>query len=120
MTMTRISNEAPRTAALLRVYRGYCSLNAAAMRLLNVGYERSRYAELSVSDDGTVWICTTNNSADYKITPKSSRTGRINSVTLCRQLADKLGDYGTYRITPERRQYDVTGDKFYYAISKQR
>ena len=120
MNMQRISKEVPRTAPLLRVYHGYCSLNAAAMRLLRVDYERKRYADIRVSDDGTVWICGSNHSTDYKITVKSARTGRINSVDLCNCLSTCLSGYGTYCIVSERHMYDVNLDKYYHLIQNKK
>ena len=120
ITMQRISDEVPRTAPLLRVYRNYCTLNAAAMRLLGVGGYRTRYAEVAFSEcDSTVWICGTDNAIDYKISAKSRLTGRINSVTLSKQLCKLLGGYGTYLINQDRRNYEVNSNKFYYAIQKQ-
>ena len=118
--MQRISDKVPRTAPLLRVYRNYCTLNAAAMRLLGVGGGRKRYAEVTVSEeaDHQVWICVTDNVADYRITIKSTHTGRINSVELSNRLSTLLGGYGTYQISTTRRYYDVSKDKYYYAIQK--
>ena len=117
--MQRISNELPRTAPVIRVYKNYCTLNAAAMRLLGVGGYRTRYAEICISkDDDTIWICGTNKVFDYKISAKTPLTGRINSVRLSKQLSNLLGGYGTYPINPERRNYEVNTNKFYYAIQK--
>ena len=118
ITMQRISDQVPRTAPLLRVYRNYCTLNAAAMRLLGVGGGRKRYAEITVSEepDRQAWICGTDNVADYRITNKSKRTGRICSVELSCRLCELLGGYGTYQISATRQYYDVNKDKFYYAI----
>lgn len=120
ITMQRISDQVPRTAPLLRVYRNYCTLNAAAMRLLGVGGERKRYVEVTVSDDSgrQAWICGTDNVADYRIKTKSTHTGRICSAELSRRLCELLGGYGTYQISATRRYYDVDKDKYYYAILK--
>lgn len=120
ITMQRISDEVPRTAPLLRVYKNYCTLNAAAMRLLGVGGERKRYAEVAVSADTSrqAWICGTDNVADYRIKTKSTHTGRICSAELSCRLCELLGGYGTYQISATRRYYDVDKDKYYYAILK--
>lgn len=118
ITMQRISDQMPRTAPLLRVYKNYCTLNAAAMRLLGVSDGYKRYAEVTVSEepDRQTWICTTDNVADYRINNKSKRTGRICSVELSCRLCELLGGYGTYQISTTRRHYDVNKGKFYYAI----
>ena len=118
MQLVNLTNDAPRTEPLLRIYGNYMTFNAAASRLLGL------------TDGDRIYIgrderaC--NNLYVGKATLKQSRsvTRRSHSfivycAPLARQVAGWLEGQGTYRICPEDTQVDGAGN-IYYNIFKRK
>lgn len=115
MTLTRITKVAPRSEALIRVYRAQIILNAPASRLLGLipGSSVNVYADKDAQMAGRnrLYVGKTKGSGFAAI--KRNATYRINSSDLCKSLAEALEGFGTYRICPEDYVLDVNGDRYY-------
>lgn len=113
--LTDITRTAPSGEALLRLYEGQLTLNAAAKRLL--GLEDDSQVAFRSGDriwpDGRKRLYIAKKAyAAYSLV-KVGKAYRIRSSSLCRKLAEMLQGYGTYRIEGENPVTDFNGDICY-------
>ena len=116
MTLQRLNRTAPAHEALVRVYKsGKIVFNANAARLL----ELSPSAHVSICYDkeafdarGIKTLYVGNARSGYLVKPRRG-TFFVCSTSLCKDVADALQGYGTYRICPEDYSRDAEGKKFY-------
>lgn len=112
--LTDITKVAPSGEALIRVYQGQLTLNAAAKRLLKLD-DHSKVA-FKVGESGPagtkrLYIAKKAYSA-YSLS-KVGNAYRIHSTALCRSISELLQGYGTYRIESENPITDYNGDVCY-------
>ena len=121
MTLQRINRTAPSSEALVRVYKGgKMVFNANASRLLELSpqahiaicYDLESYSARGVK---RLYIGTARNG--HLVKPRRD-TYFVCSTTLCRDVADALEGYGTYRICPEDFSRDADGIKYYNIFFK--
>ncbi len=100
-----IDRRLPSSTPTIRVYRERCVLNASACELLGVPlvsnkvYFRQDMDEASLGRD-RVYVCRSDSLAGYEVKMRG-HSGRINSASLSRKLADHLQGLGAYRICKE-------------------
>lgn len=121
MTLRRINRTAPSNEALVRVYKsGKMTFNANASRLLElcpqahiaICFDLEAYSARGVK---RLYVGTTR--SGHQVKPRRD-TYFVCSTTLCRDVADALEGYGTYRICPEDFSRDVDGTKYYNIFFK--
>lgn len=121
MTLQRLNRTAPSHEALLRLYDcGKMVFNAPAARLLEL------------SPNALIAVCFDKDAYDARGVKRlyigTSRTGHlvkprrdtyyVCSASLCKDVAEALEGYGTYRICPEDYSRDADGVKFYNIFFK--
>lgn len=113
--LTDITRVAPSGEALIRVYEGQLTLNAAAKKLLKLEDDSKvafRAGEVYGPDGKKRLFIAKKAYAAYSLA-KVGNAYRIRSASLCRKLADMLQGYGTYRIEGENPVKDLNGDVCY-------
>ena len=113
--LTDITRTAPSGEALLRLYEGQLTLNAAAKRLLGLEDDSQvafRSGNITGPDGKKRLFIAKKEFAAYSLV-KAGHTYRIRSTVLCRTLAGMLQGYGTYRIERENPVTDYNGDVCY-------
>lgn len=102
--------------AVLRLYKGRCTLSARACVILALSRTYPRVLFHVSESSGRVYICHSDSRDGYIVHQrKGSRTGRINSTELADKLSRLLGGYGSYRIREE--DFLHAGGKSHYPIS---
>lgn len=112
--LTDITKTAPSGEALIRVYKGQLTLNAAARKLLCLEDDSKvafRTGDLGPGGTKRLYIAKKPFSA-YSLARKGNAY-RIRSTALCKSIADMLQGYGTYRIESENPIRDYNGDVCY-------
>lgn len=115
--LVNLTNDAPRTEPLLRVFKSYMSFNAHAAKLLGL------------TDGDKVYIGRDERLANYLYVGKADlkqshtvvRRGNtfiLYSAPLTRKVAEWLEGKGTYRICPEDNIGDGLGHMFYNIFRK--
>ena len=89
----------------LRLYPVRFTLNAAALRLLGINEQAFRIfiridRQEAISGRQRLYIARSNKPTGYAVRARNKR-GLVNSVTLCKLLAEKLNGCGAYRICEE-------------------
>ena len=116
--MTDIDTKLQRDIPAIRVVHERLTLNAAALRLLDVTPGKHRIVirhdidHLASHREFSIWIGKSN--TEGYLLKRKGHIVRINSVTLCQKLACYLAGYATYRI---EEQPLVIGDTTYYRIN---
>lgn len=112
-----LTNDAPRTEPLLRVYETYMTLNAAAVELLGltdedkvyIGRDERRANNLYVGKARLKHSCVVN---------RRGHTFLLHNAELTRKVAEWLEGKGSYRICQEDKVEDGFGNKFYNIFKK--
>ena len=121
MTLQRLNRKAPSTEALLRVYNGgKMVFNASASRLLeldastliSICFDKEAFDSRGVK---RLYVGTSRNG--YQVKPRRD-TFYVCSASLCKDVAEALEGYGTYRICPEDFSRDSDGTKYYNIFFK--
>ena len=89
----------------IRIYPARFILNAAALRLLGIDEQAFRVfvridQQQAISGRQRLYIARSDKPIGYAVRRRDNR-GLVSSVSLCRQLAEKLNGYGAYRICEE-------------------
>jgi ferredoxin-NADP reductase len=121
MTLQRLNRTAPSHEALVRVYKsGKIVFNASAARLL----ELAPQALISVCFDkeafdarGVKRLYVGTARTGYRVKPRRE-TYYVCSTSLCKDVADALEGYGTYRLCQEDFSRDADGTKYYNIFFK--
>lgn len=121
MTLQRINRAAPSHEALLRLYDcGKMVLNASAARLL----ELSPSSQIAVCFDrdafdarGVKRLYIGVARSGHQVKPRKD-TYYVCCASLCKDVADSLEGYGTYRICPEDFSRDADGTRYYNIFFK--
>lgn len=106
----------PRSEALIKLYRsGKIVLNAATAKLLRLD-DSSRITFRTDSESRNVYV----GKREYKSSALRpyGREYVLNFSSLCRDLADKLEGYGTYRVEAESKEIDQAGNTYYRIFNK--
>lgn len=116
MALQRLNRKAPSTEALLRVYNGgKMVFNATASRLLELAPGVSVaicYDTDMLSARGVKRLYVGTSRSGYQVKPRRD-TFYVCSASLCKDVAESLEGYGTYRICPEDFSRDFDGTKYY-------
>lgn len=120
MTLQDLTKAVPSNEALIRVYKGQLSFNAAAGRLLRLGpgIKVAFQTDVTPGPAGTKRIYVGRRSVMGYLVAPVGRTFRVRSSELCRTLADNLQGYGSYRIEEEDPVRDFRGDVYYRLFFK--
>lgn len=121
MTLQRINRKAPAHETLIRVYKsGKIVFNANASRLLElhpnaliaVCFDREAFDARGVK---RLYVGTSRTGHMVK---QRSDTYFVCSTSLCKDVAEALEGYGTYRVCPEDYSRDQDGTKYYNIFFK--
>lgn len=116
MTLVQLTKQAPRSEALIRVYKNQVVINAAASRLLDL-HDKDMVNVLIDKDaqaagrGNRLYIGKVKSNAYQVLKRRSSY--RICCTQLAKSIADALEGRGTYRVCPEDRETDYQGQTFY-------
>ena len=121
MTLVQLTKQAPRSEALIRVYKNQISLNAAAARLLNLSKGDMINvlvdAEAKAAGRGDrLYIGKAKGNA-YAVASRG-HSFRVCSAVLSRSIANALDGCGTYRICPEDSATNALGHIYYNIFFK--
>lgn len=113
IAMKNLTNTAPASEALIRIYQsGKVVINAPAKKLLNLeDSSRILFRESETGFDRYVYVGRSDHDG-YPLSP-CGRRYKICSSDLCRKMAQKLQGYGTYRIEFDNPVEDYSGATFY-------
>lgn len=121
MTLQKLNRKAPSTESLLRVYNGgKLVFNAAAARLLELApsslisicFDKEAFDSRGVK---RLYVGTAR--SGYQVKPRRD-TFYVCSASLCKDVAEALEGYGTYRICSEDFSRDADGTKYYNIFFK--
>ena len=115
--LVNLTNDAPRTEPLLRIYKNYMAFNAHAVELLGLTDGDKVYIGRSERMADNLYV----GKARFKqsnIVIRRGNTFLLHNTALCRTVARWLEGMGTYRICPEDRIEDGTGNLFYNIFKK--
>ncbi len=120
MMLQDLTRAVPSNEALVRVYKGQLSLNAAAGRLLRLGpgIKVAFQADVTAGPAGTKRIYIGRRDTMAYLVYPVGHTFRVRNSELCRKLAESLQGYGTYRIEEEDPVRDFRGDTYYRLFFK--
>jgi hypothetical protein len=115
MTLQILSRTPSSHEALVRIYEGKMVFTASAAKLLGllpdslvlIKYDTDAYSARGVK---RLYVGT---SRFGHMVKQRRNTYFICSADLCRDVADALEGYGTYRICPEDFSRDADGTKYY-------
>lgn len=121
MTLVQLTRQAPRSEALIRVYKNQVAINAAAARLLDL--HNKDMVNVLVDKDAQasgrgnrLYIGKAKSNAYQVLRRRSSF--RICCTALARSIAEALEGTGTYRICPEDSETDFNGEVYYNIFFK--
>lgn len=105
MSLVDIEHKLYAADPTLRLYETRFTLNIAAMRLLGIDEQSFRIfiridKQEAISGRFRLYIARSNKSTGYAVRGRGKR-GLVNSVTLCKKLAEMLNGCGAYRICEE-------------------
>jgi hypothetical protein len=116
MTLVQLSRQAPRSEALVRVYKNQVVINAAAAALLCL--QNNDLVSVVIDKDAQaagrgnrLYIGKVKRNA-YAVS-KRRKSFRICCTPLAKSMAEALEGYGTYRICPEDSETDAMGQRYY-------
>lgn len=120
MTLKTINRAAPSHEALLRVYQGKMVFNASASRLLDLNPNdlvSVCYDKDAMDARGVKRLYVGKARSGHMVRPRRD-TFFVCSASLCKDVAESLEGYGTYRICPEDHTKDADGIMYYNIFFK--
>lgn len=115
--LVNLTNDAPRTEPLLRIYANYMTFNAHAASLLGLKEGDKVYIGREERMANNLYVGRAQMKQSYAVA-KRDNTFIVYSAPLARTVAGWLEGNGTYRICPEDKIEDVAGNKFYNIFKK--
>lgn len=115
MTLQILSRTPSSHEALVRIYEGKMVFTAAAAKLLELhpgSLVSIRYDKDAFDARGVKYLYVGTARLGHAVKQRKN-TYFICSADLCRDVADALQGYGTYRICPEDFSRDADGTKYY-------
>lgn len=110
--LVNLTNDAPRTEPLLRVYNNYMVFNAHAVSLLGLKDGDKVYIGRDERAANNLYVGKAQMKQSYAVWRRNN-TFLIYSAPLARKVASWLDGNGTYRICPEDTRNDDRGNIFY-------
>lgn len=115
--LVNLSNDAPRTEPLLRVYANYMVFNAPAVRLMEITDGDKVFIGRDERAGNNLYVGKAAVKQSYAVTRRDN-TFILYNAPLARQVAGWLEGPGTYRICPEDSLNDGFG--MFYNIFKKK
>ena len=115
--LVNLTNEAPRTEPLLRIYDSYMVFNAHASKLLGLADGDKVYIGRDERMANNLYVGKARMKQSNIVT-RRGKTFLLNNTELTRAVAGWLEGKGTYRICPEDTFGDTLGNMFYNIFKK--
>ena len=115
--LVNLTNEAPRTEPLLRIYGSYMAFNAPAVKLLGLADGDKVYIGRDERASNNLYVGKAMKKQSYAVVRRAN-SFILYSAPLTRKVASWLEGKGTYRICPEDKVDDGLGNMFYNIFKK--
>ena len=110
--LVNLTNDAPRTEPLLRIFDNYMVFNANAATLLGLNDGDKVYVGREARLSNNLYVGKARMKQSYAVSRRGN-TFCVYSAPLTRMVAGWLEGKGTYRICPEDKLDDGLGNMFY-------
>lgn len=115
--LVNLTNDAPRTEPLLRIFKNYMTFNAHAVQLLGICDGDKVYIGRDERKGNNLYVGKAR-SKQSRLVIRRGNTFLLHDAALTRMVAGWLEGTGAYRICPEDMTEDCTGNIYYNIFKK--